>query len=470
MSGMQSINPATEEPVGDFEIADRKAVAAAVKKARTAFKEWKRVDISERQDIINKFGDVLAAKKNDVAQLIAREMGKPVVESEGEIDGSLSEIKWFVSEIAKAIQDESVDVGAEGVSARIAFEPVGVVGLITPWNFPIDTPLWKILPALLTGNTVVFKPSELSTQCGLKIGELLTEAGLPDGVFNVVTGNEMTGRALVSSKVNMISFTGSSAVGKEVLSRAGKGLKKTVMELGGSDPFIVFQDAIIDQAVNAAVFGRFLDCGQVCTSAKRIFVDKRIFDRFVDEFVAKVKKLKVGNPLDRSIEIGPMVSKRQREVLEAQVKDAVDKGAHVLCGGKRVDGRGWFFEPTVLVNVKSDMAVLKEEVFGPVASVVPFGSIREAIKLANKTPYGLGASVWTQNDRTAETMIKAIESGMVWVNDFGTPYPQCPQGGVKASGIGRELSVHGIREFCNMKTVVKSSDKSVRKPWWFPYG
>jgi succinate-semialdehyde dehydrogenase/glutarate-semialdehyde dehydrogenase/succinyl-CoA reductase len=466
---IQSINPATEEVIGEFEVSDKKTVSKAVKKARVAFNEWKKTDVSEREQIIKNFAEVLRKNKSEVAELISKEMGKPIIESESEVEGSFGNIDWFVSNTKKVIQDEIIELNVENVTAKIRFEPVGVVGIITPWNFPIDTPLWKIVPALLTGNTIVFKPSEYSTLCGMKIEELLKEAGIPEGVFNLVVGNGTTGKYLVASKVNMISFTGSSKVGKEVMSRAGKKLKKTVLELGGSDPFIVFEDAIFEQAVNAAVFGRFLNCGQVCTAAKRIFVDKKIYDSFLEGFVEKVKKLKIGDPLDRNTEIGPIVSKKQLETLEKQVKDAIDKGAKVLCGGKRIEGKGYFYEPTVLTNIKKNMLVLNEEVFGPVASILPFKSIKEAIKLANDTNYGLGASVWTQNKKIAEEMIKSVESGMVWINDFGTPYPQCPQGGIKDSGMGRELSKYGILEFCNLKTVVISEDKTVKKPWWFPY-
>jgi succinate-semialdehyde dehydrogenase/glutarate-semialdehyde dehydrogenase/succinyl-CoA reductase len=465
----QSINPITEEVLEEFEISDKKTVSKTVKEAKIAFNDWKKSDISEREKIIRKFSDILKKNKNEVAELISKEMGKPIIESEGEIEGSFANIDWFISNTGKILQDEEVKLDAENATAKVMFEPVGVVGLITPWNFPIDTPLWKTIPALLTGNTIVFKPSELSTLCGLKIGELLKEAGIPENMFNTITGDGITGRYLVSSKVNMISFTGSSKAGKDVLSRAGKGLKKTVLELGGSDPFIVFEDAILEQAVNAAVYGRFLNCGQVCTAAKRIFVEKKIYDSFLDSFVEKVRKLKVGNPLDRSTEIGPIVSKKQLENLERQVKDAIDNGAKVLCGGKRIKEKGYFYEPTVLTNIKKNMFVLNEEVFGPVASVLSFKSIKEVIKLANNTKYGLGASFWTQGDKTAEEMIKSIESGMIWINDFGMSYPQCPQGGIKESGIGKELSRYGVLEFCNMKTVVNSKDKTIKKPWWFPY-
>lgn len=466
---LQSINPTTEESIGEFELYSEKMVSDAVKKARESFKKWKDTDISEREKIIKNFSNILASKKNEIAELITKEMGKPIIESTGEMDEVSKTIDWFLSEVKNIIQDKDIKLDENNVSARIKFEPIGVAGLITPWNFPIETPMWKIIPALLTGNTVIFKPSELSTFCGLKIGEILKEAGLPEGIFNTVTGDGTTGQYLVSSKVNMVSFTGSSEAGKDVASKSGKGLKKVVLELGGSDPFIVFDDAIFEQVVNAAIFGRFLNCGQVCTAAKRIFVDRKIYDSFLEKFAEKTKALKVGNPLEKETEIGPIVSKKQLENLEIQVKDALDKKAKVICGGKRLEGKGYFYEPTVLADITDDMLITKEEVFGPVASIFSFDSIEEVIKMANNTKYGLGASVWTEDNKKAEEVVNGIESGMVWVNEFGTPYPQCPQGGIKESGTGKELSEYGVLEFCNMKTVVNSQDKTIKKPWWFPY-
>jgi len=455
--------------MGKFDIADSKTVSRAVERASAARREWAETDMLERERIVSKFSDILKRRKDEIAELISTEMGKPIIEAEGEIEGALGDMGWLLSETRKIVQDETVELGKKDITARVRFQPVGVVGLITPWNFPIGTPMYKIVPALLVGNTAVFKPSELSTFCGLKIAELLKEAGIPDGVFNVITGDSVTGKLLVESDVDMVSFTGSSAAGKNVLSRGGKKLHKTVLELGGSDPFIVFEDAILEQAVNAAVFGRFLNCGQVCTAAKRIFVQKKIFDSFLESFIKKVRNLKVGNPLDRKTEIGPLVSKKQLERLERQVKDAVKKGVKTNCGGKRIGKKGYFYEPTVLTNITNSMSVFREEVFGPVASLISFETPEEAIGLANATAYGLGASVWTQNNKLAEQVARSVQSGMVWINDFGTPYPQCPQGGIKESGIGREMSRYGILEFCNLKTIVTSKDKSVKKPWWFPY-
>lgn len=466
---LQSINPTTEESIGEFELYSEEMISDAVEKARKSFKKWKNTDISERENIIKNFSNILTEKKNEIAELITKEMGKPIIESEGEVNEVPGLIEWFLKEIRNIIQDENIKLDVDDVSAKVKFEPVGVVGLITPWNFPVSTPLWKIIPALLTANTVVFKPSELSAFCGLKIGEMLKQAGLPEGIFNTITGDGTTGQHLVSSRVNMVSFTGSSAAGKDVASRAGKGLKKVVLELGGSDPCIIFDDVIFEQAVNAALFGRFLNCGQVCTAAKRIFVDRKIYNSFLEKFVEKVKALKVSDPLEKGTEIGPIVSEKQLKNLETQVKDAINKGAKLPCGGKRLERKGYFYEPTVLTNITDDMLVAKEEVFGPIASVFSFNSVEEAIKMANNTKYGLGASVWTEDNKKAEKVANGIESGMVWINEFGTPYPQCPQGGVKESGIGRELSKYGVLEFCNMKTIVNSKDKTIKKSWWFPY-
>ncbi len=452
---LQSINPTTEESIGEFELSSEKIVFMAVRRAKTSFKRWKNTNISERENILKNFLEIFIRRRNEIAELITKEMGKPIIEAEGEVDEVLETVNWFLRETKNIIKDENIELERKNVFAKVKFEPIGVVGLITPWNFPISAPMWKIIPALLTGNTVVFKPSELSTFCGLKIGEMLKEAGLPEGVFNVITGDGKTGQYLVFSEVNMISFTGSATAGKDVASRAGKELKKTVLELGGSDPFIVLGDAIFEQALNAAVFGRFFNCGQVCTSAKRIIVDRKIYKSFIRKFVERVKDLKVGEPSEKETEIGPMVSKKQLNILETQVEDALKKGAKLFCGGKRLKGKGYFYKPTVLTNISDDMLVAKEEVFGPVASVFSFESIEEAIEIANDTKYGLGASVWTKDGEKVKRVVNNIESGMIWVNDFGTPHPQCPQGGIKESGIGRELSKYGVLEFCNIKTIVE---------------
>jgi len=349
----------------------------------------------------------------------------------------------------KYIKDESCG------PARITFEPRGVEGLITPWNYPYSTSLQKIIPALLTGNTVVFKPSELSTFCGLKIDKLFKKINLPKNVFNTITGGPQTGKYLVQSGVNMISFTGSTAAGKDIAQNAGQDLKKVVLELGGSDPFIVFEDADLDEAVAGAVAGRFENCGQICIAAKRIFVHQKIYSQFLEKFTEKAQALRVGNPLDSQTQMGPLVSKGQLRVLEIQVKDAISKGAQLLCGGKKLSGKGYFYAPTVLTGLTDDMLVAREETFGPVACIFSFENTEEALNLANNTNYGLGASVWTKDKKKIKFITENIASGMISVNSWGTHDLECPFGGVKESGLGRELSEYGVREFCNIKTIIK---------------
>jgi len=468
---IQSINPATEEVIGEVEVSEKKDVSKAVKSARKAFKNWKSVDISEKSELIKNIAKLMKERKKELSELITKEMGKPIFESEGEIDETVGEIEWFANESKKYIEDDILDLGLPETNAKIVFEAIGVAGVITPWNYPINNPMWKIIPALITGNTIVFKPSELSSLCGKEIENLIKDAGIPAGVFNIIYGDEAVGKHLVNSNVDMISLTGSSETGKFVASKAGKKLKRTVLELGGSDPFIVLEDAIFEQVVNGAVYGRLVNCGQVCTSAKRIFVAEKIFDEFVNQFVEKTKKLKVGNGLEPDTDIGPIISKEQLEKVENQVKDAADKGAKILCGGKRPESlsKGYFYLPTVLINVNNKMKVLKEEVFGPVAPIVKFKNIKEAIKLANKTKYGLGASIWTSDVNKGGDIARRLECGMVWINDVGTPYPQCPWGGVKESGIGRELSKYGILDFVNIKSVITTTSKDRKRAWWLPY-
>jgi succinate-semialdehyde dehydrogenase/glutarate-semialdehyde dehydrogenase/succinyl-CoA reductase len=453
---MNSINPATGEVLASFEASTEKEVEHAVQKARKAVPVWSSLSIDERCSYVREFLKKLRSSKKEFAELITKEMGKAIKESEDEIEGAVADMEWFLSATRDAVEPENTGLKQKGMAGHIFFEPVGVVGVITPWNFPLGTPIWKVIPALLTGNTLVFKPSELSTLCSDKIHALFEAAGLPKNVMNMARGGGSIGKILVESSVDMISFTGSSAAGKDVYSRASAGMKKVVLELGGSDPFIAFGDAPLNSVVKTAVFGRFFNCGQVCTAAKRILVQREIFEDFVDGFVKEAGKLKVGDPLDRKTDVGPLVSGKQLETLEGQVKDAISKGVKLLLGGKRLPGKGFFYEPTVLSQVKPGMRVFEEEVFGPVASIMPFNGKEDAIRIANSNQYGLGASVWTRNMELAEEVASRLEAGMVWINDFGTPYPQCPQGGMKASGFGREMSIYGIREFCRMKTVVRS--------------
>ena len=446
---LKSINPANEKVIGTFEVCSKERVFRIVKAAKKAFVFWRKTEISEREKFVKKFLEAFSKEEKQLSQLLSREMGKPITQAREETAKIPEMIRWFLLNTKKYIKDESCG------PARIKFEPRGVAGLITPWNYPYSTSLQKIIPALLTGNTVVFKPSELSTFCGLKIDKLFKKINLPKNVFNTITGGPQTGKYLVQSGVNMISFTGSTAAGKDIAQNAGQDLKKVVLELGGSDPFIVFEDADLDEAVAGAVAGRFENCGQICIAAKRIFVHQKIYSQFLEKFTEKAQALRVGNPLDSQTQMGPLVSKGQLRVLEIQVKDAISRGAQLLCGGKKLPGKGYFYAPTVLTGLTDDMLVAREETFGPVACIFSFENTEEALNLANNTNYGLGASVWTKDKRKIKFITENIASGMISVNSWGTHDLECPFGGVKESGLGRELSEYGVREFCNIKTIIK---------------
>jgi acyl-CoA reductase-like NAD-dependent aldehyde dehydrogenase len=332
---------------------------------------------------------------------------------------------------------------------------VGVVGIIKPWNYPLLLPFWAVAPALLAGNTAVFKPSDFTPFVGIEIGKICQDAGIPDGVINIVTGDGSTGEYLVRSDIDIVSFTGSAETGKNIMKNSAEKLHRISLELGGSDAFIVFKDADIEEAINGAVRGRFLNCGQVCVSPKRIFVEDDIADSFIEGFVKKTRNLVIGNGLDQGTDIGPLVSMEQREKLEAQVEDAVRKDAIIECGGRIPSALqdGYYYEPTVLTGVTHEMKVMNEEVFGPVAVISVFNDMDEAIALANGTVYGLGASVWTKNLDIAMSMSSQLECGMVWINEVCTLHPQCPWCGIKQSGMGKDLSRYGIREFVSVKHV-----------------
>ena len=445
-----AINPATEEIIGEWEIADKKAVIGAVKQARMAFGRWSETDISDRIKILEKASWELKSRKNEIATLITKEMGKPISESEGEVEATLGDMDWFLNSGKKALEDEHIDFN--GKKGRIAFAPLGVVAAITPWNFPLNNPFYKIIPTLISGNTIVWKPSELASLIAVKIFDVF-KAVLPDGVLNLTLGDETTGKALVSSKVDIISLTGSTATGRDVMKRASKGLKKVVLELGGNDPFVVLDDADLDAAVKGAVRGRFYNCGQVCSADKRFYVEKDVYDEFVRRFKEGTEALKVGNPLDRSTEIGPLVSKEQLETLERQVNDSVRMGAKALIGGRRGATRGYFYQPTLLTDVTNSMRAVREETFGPVAPVISVKDVKQAIKMANDSPYGLAASVWTKDENKAREISRQLNVGTVWLNKSGEFRAEMPWGGIKDSGVGREFSRYGFLELVNIKSI-----------------
>ncbi len=434
-----------------YPIATRTEVREKVERARDAFRHWSQLDPEDRAAYLLHFAEILRKHKADYAETMTLEMGKVIRESIAEVEKCAWAADYFAQNGPKFLQPEIV--ATDAMRSYVALHPRGVLGSIMPWNFP----MWQIVrfavPALIAGNTVVVKPASASPQSALNLEAAFREAGFPDGTFQIVVGDRTTATALIRSPVSMVSLTGSVSTGVQVAREASKDLKKVVLELGGSDPFIVAGDADLDAAAKGAVAGRFVNTGQSCIAAKRFFVVEAAADEFLAKFAENMRKLRVGDPLDPSTDIGPLSSKAQRDQIELQVKDAVAKGAKVEVGGKRARRAGWYFEPTLLSGVTGKMRVLREETFGPVAPVVVVPDLDTAIREANDSDFGLGASIWTRDLSRADELAKQVEAGMVFINGIVKSDPRMPFGGVKHSGVGRELSRYGLLEMVNIKTV-----------------
>ena len=445
------VNPTTGKVFETFPITTREQVEAKVAKAREAFRSWSRLDVDERTVYLGRFAEILRKHKEDYGRTMTMEMGKIIRESIAEVEKCATAADYFAQNSKAFLTPEEGKTDAQ--RAYVAFHPRGVLGSIMPWNFP----MWQIIrfaiPALAAGNTAVIKPASASPRTGRFVEEAFREAGLPDGVLQVVVGDSTTGTALIRSRVDFVSLTGSVSTGVKIAREAAKDLKKTVLELGGSDPFIVCEDADLDQAAKGAIVGRFINNGQSCIAAKRFLVLDAVADEFLAKVEENVRRLKVGDPLDPSTDIGPLYAKSQRDEIELQVKDALAKGARLYAGGKRVKGPGWFYAPTLLGGVTTRMKVMSQETFGPVLPVFRVPNLEAAIDQANDTEFGLGASVWTRDLSRADDLAKRINSGLVFVNNAVKSDPRMPFGGVKHSGVGRELSRYGLLEMVNIKTV-----------------
>ncbi len=442
-------NPATERAIKEYAITGREGVHKAVHRARFAFEKWRKAGVSERAAYLKKASAEFVRNRKALAETITEEMGKPIKESLKEVDKCADRLDYYAKNAEKFLDYEAVETEAK--KSMVCFEPLGVVGAIMPWNFPLSQIVRFAAPALAAGNAVVVKPSSVSPQCGLEVWRILRKADMPPGVFSVILGTAETGRQLIESGIDAVSFTGSVDAGRQIAEHAGKLMKKSVLELGGSDPLIVLEDADIDKAASAGVESRMSNCGQSCVAAKRFIVVRAVAEEFTAAFVERAKGLNVGDPKEEKTDMGPLVREDQRRTIEEQVKDAVKKGAKILAGGKRPDMRGYFYEPTVLTNVGRDMAVLSEETFGPVAPIAVAKSTEDAIRIANATEYGLGASLWTGRD--PEPVIRQLDAGIVSVNSPVSSDNRLPFGGIKKSGTGRELSRYGIMEFVNIKSV-----------------
>jgi succinate-semialdehyde dehydrogenase/glutarate-semialdehyde dehydrogenase/succinyl-CoA reductase len=447
---LTTINPTTEEILKKYAIMTKENVSMFVKKARDAYKEWEK-DLDKRIDSLYHVAKELRKNKENLSRTATNEMGKAIKEARAEIDKCVWAIEYFADNGKNFIHDESFNTDAR--KSIIKFEPLGVIASIMPWNFPYWQALRFAAPSLIAGNTIILKPASATMQCGIEIEKTFDKAGLSEGIFKTVIGDSSVAEILVDSDVNAVTFTGSVPVGAKVAQRATSQLKKTVLELGGSDPFIVCADADIEKASTGAVKGRFINCGQSCIASKRFIVVKNIANEFIEKFIQKTEKLKVGDPSSDDTDIGPLVNSKALKNIDAQVNDSIKEGAEVFTGGEQIGSKGYFYKPTILGNATPNMRIVNEEVFGPVAPILIAENEKEAIKLANDSEFGLGASIWTQDLENAEVLSNIIKSGIVSVNNVVVSDPRVPFGGIKKSGFGRELSRYGMLEFVNIKSI-----------------
>ncbi len=449
------INPATGGAIGRVPEFGQKETRAAIEAANAAFPESSGKLAKERSAILRRWFELQVEHKEDLALLMTSEQGKPLAEARAEVDYAASFTEFYAEE-AKRIYGEIIPTPKKSGRMLVLKQPVGVVGAITPWNFPLAMITRKISPALAAGCTLVVKPAPETPLCALALAELAVRAGVPPGVLNVVTGDaEAIGGELTSNPlVRMITFTGSTEVGKLLMRQSAATVKKLSLELGGNAPFIVFNDADVDAAVEGALASKYRNSGQTCISANRILVQAGIYDRFAEKLAAKVAKLKVGDGAERDVEQGPLINAAAIAKVEAHVGDAVARGAKVLTGGKRHALGANFFQPTVLTDVTPDMTIAQEETFGPVAPLFRFRDEAEAVALANDTPFGLAAYFYTRDLSRSWRVAEALEYGMIGVNEGIISSELAPFGGVKESGLGREGSHHGIDEFVELKYVM----------------
>lgn len=471
-----SINPATLENLGEAEVFDKEGVENVVKNSRAAFEKWSKISINERLNYINKAKDYILKNSESIAKLITKENGKPLTEAiSADILPVLDMMDYYIKNKHQIPTTEKINLGKWSLlnkTSYIEYIPLGVIAIISPWNFPFSIPMGQIVTALITGNTVVLKPSEHTPLIALEMAKIFKEIGLPEGVFNVVTGFGETGAHLISSKINKIVFTGSVATGKKIMAAASENLIPVVLELGGKDPMIVLKDADLSYTTSGAVWGAFTNSGQVCASVERVYVHESIADEFIYEAVRKTKKLQQGMGLDKDTEIGPMISMDQLNIVKSQLDEAKAKGAKILTGGEiNTSLPGFFFKPTVLINVDHSFKIVSEETFGPVMPIMTFKDEQEVIDLANDSKYGLTASIWTKDIEKAKSIAPKIEAGTVSINDCVSSFALCqtPWGGSKESGIGRTHGKFGIMEFVEPRHIHVDNATNMKKFWWFGY-
>lgn len=447
-----TINPATGETLQTFESLTQAQLGEKLERAASTFRGYRYTSFAERQKLMLRAAEILESDKSRLARLMTIEMGKPIKGAGQEIEKCAMVCRYYADTAKQHLADQLVQTNAG--KSYVHFQPIGPVLAVMPWNFPF----WQVFrfaaPALMAGNVGLLKHASNVPQCALAIEEIFHQAGFPDGTFQtLLIGSDLVERVISDRRVMAATLTGSEPAGRSVASVAGNQIKKTVLELGGSDPFIVMPSANLDEAVTTAVKARIINSGQSCIAAKRFIVSTEVYAEFERRFVAKMTALQVGDPLMESTDIGPLATEQILKDVETQVSLSVAAGAHVLCGGKRLGGVGNFYEPTVLANIPSDSPASCEEVFGPVAMLFRVKTIDDAIALANGTNFGLGAAAWTNDSQERSRFIEELEAGCVFINGMVASDPRLPFGGIKNSGYGRELGEYGIREFVNIKTV-----------------
>ena len=450
-----TINPATGRTEQTFDALEPSAVDARISSAHSAFGSYRLTTFDDRARWLRNAAGILDDDVDDIAVMVTTEMGKTIEAARAEVAKCATACRFYAEHGAGFLADEPVIASTVGASsARAVYQPLGVVLAIMPWNFPLWQAMRFAAPALMAGNVGLLKHASNVPQTALFMEELFLRAGFPDGVFQtLLIGSGGVEAAVRDPRVAAVTLTGSEAAGRAVARVAGEELKPMVLELGGSDPFIVMPSADVRQAAKVAVTARCQNNGQSCIAAKRFIVHESVYDEFEGHFVELMEALAMGDPMHDGTDIGPLATEQGRLDVEELVADAVSKGARILCGGVRPEGQGWYYPPTVVAGVLPDMRMFDEEVFGPVASMFRVDGIDVAIELANATAFGLGSNAWTRDRSEQDRFVRDLEAGAVFLNGMTTSYPELPFGGVKASGYGRELSAHGMREFCNLKTI-----------------
>jgi succinate-semialdehyde dehydrogenase/glutarate-semialdehyde dehydrogenase len=449
---IETVNPATGEIIRAFNAHTELEIQDKLAAAQRAARSWRAAPMAERTSVVRRAGELLEARKQEYGRLMTLEMGKPLAAAIEEAAKCATACRFYADNAERFLADEPVE--AKGERSYVAFQPLGVVLAVMPWNFPF----WQVIrfaaPALCAGNVGVLKHSSNVPQCALAIEQLFEEAGAPGGVFQtLLIGSETVAGLLADDRIAAATLTGSEGAGSSVASAAGKHIKKTVLELGGSDPFIVMGSADLEAAVSTAVKARTINNGQSCIAAKRFIIDEAIADDFIERFVGKMRALVVGDPMDARTNIGPLATAKIRDDLHDQVERSVAAGARLLLGGRKIDGKGFFYEPTVLADVTPQSPVFREETFGPVAAIIRARDLEHAIELANDSRFGLASAAWTREESEMDQFARELEAGSVFINGMVASDPRFPFGGVKKSGYGRELGEFGIREFVNIKTV-----------------